>query len=90
MSTTTSLHSNAFNFMSFLNSGVDPRTGLYTASISLPELKANDLAGPLVPIALAFSPLNTQDSGYGFGWNLQLSQFDPVTRMLSLSSGESF
>ncbi|MFA1029387.1 YD repeat-containing protein [Pseudomonas syringae pv. helianthi] len=90
MSTTTSLHSNAFNFMSFLSSGVDPRTGLYTASISLPELKANDLAGPFVPITLAFSPLNTRDSGYGFGWNLQLSQYDPVTRMLSLSSGESF
>ncbi|WP_449124185.1 RHS repeat-associated core domain-containing protein [Pseudomonas viridiflava] len=86
----TSLHSNAFNFMSFISGGVDPRTGLYTVSIALPELKTEDLAGPTVPLALAFSPLNTRDAGYGMGWSLQLSQFSPASQILSLGTGETF
>ncbi|WP_449126261.1 RHS repeat domain-containing protein [Pseudomonas viridiflava] len=90
MTTSTSLHSNAFNFMSFISGGVDPRTGLYTVSIALPELKTEDLAGPTVPLALAFNPLNTRDAGYGMGWSLQLSQFSPASQILSLGTGETF
>jgi len=90
MSSNTSLHSNAFNFMSFFLSQVDPRTGQFTHAISLPELKANYLCGPVVPLQLFFNPLNNRDSGFGRGWNLQLSQFDPATGMLSLYTGESF
>jgi len=90
MAASTTLHSNALNFMSFLNSGVDPRTGLYTVSISLPELKTDDLAGPVIPLGLSFSPLNTQDSGYGLGWDLPLSQYTPHNQILSLSTGETF
>lgn len=41
-----SLHSNAFNFMSFVQGSVDPRTGQYTLGIDLPELNANALCGP--------------------------------------------
>jgi hypothetical protein len=90
MTATSSVSSNALNFMSSMKNGVDPRTGLYTVSISLPEIQANDLRGPGFGLALAYSPLNTQDSGYGFGWNLQLSQYTPATQMLSLSTGETF
>ena len=90
MTTSTSVHSNAFNFMSFLQNGVDPRTGQYTMSISLPDVKTNDLRGPGVPLTLAYNPLNTQDSGFGLGWNLQLSQYTPGDRILSLSTGETF
>ncbi|RMM02132.1 YD repeat protein, partial [Pseudomonas syringae pv. maculicola] len=50
MTTSTSVHSNAFNFMSYLQSGVDPRTGQYTVSINLPEVKSNGLRGPVVPL----------------------------------------
>ncbi|WP_139146077.1 hypothetical protein, partial [Pseudomonas lundensis] len=77
MSTSTTLHSNAFNFMSFIQGQVDPRTGQYTGAITLPELMANQLSGPVVPLQLSFNALNVQDSGFGKGWNLQLSQFDP-------------
>ena len=84
------IHSGAFGFMSFLSNAVDPRTGLYTLSIKLPALKANALAGPELPLTLGFSPLNNQDSGYGHGWNLQLSQYDLNTRVVSLHTGESF
>ncbi|CAM3964340.1 YD repeat-containing protein [Pseudomonas reidholzensis] len=90
MSASTSVHSNAFNFMSFLQNGVDPRTGQYTVAINLPELKANDLQGPAFKLALTYNPLNTQDSGFGLGWNLQLSQYTPHNQVLSLSTGESF
>lgn len=90
MAVSTSVHSNAFNFMSFLQNGVDPRTGQYTVSITLPDVKTNDLRGPIVPLALVYNPLNTVDSGLGLGWNLQLSQFTPNNRVISLSTGESF
>jgi RHS repeat-associated protein len=90
MSTSTSIHSNAFNFMDFIQSQVDPRTGQYTCAISLPELKANNLCGPVVPLQLNFNPLNVADSGFGKGWNLQLSQFNPTNGVLSLYTGETF
>ncbi|MGN2412504.1 RHS repeat domain-containing protein [Pseudomonas syringae] len=87
---TPTVHSNAFNFLSFVQAGVDPRTGQYSCSISLPELKANHLCGPIVPLSLGFSPMNSRDTGFGKGWGLQLSHFDPVTSILSLSTGETF
>ena len=90
MSTSTSVHSNAFNFMSFIEGQVDPRTGQYTCSIELPALLANQLCGPVVPLRLNFNPLNNRDSGFGKGWNLQLSQFNPVSGVLALYTGEVF
>ncbi|MCK8659425.1 sugar-binding protein, partial [Pseudomonas umsongensis] len=90
MTASTSLHSNAFNFLSYVNTGTDPRTGLYTCTISLPALKTNFLIGPEVPLQLRFSPLNHTDSGLGLGWDLQLSQYNPADQILSLSTGETF
>ncbi|MEB0207281.1 sugar-binding protein [Pseudomonas sp. CCC3.1] len=84
------VHSNAFNFMSYLQNGVDPRTGQYTVSINFPVLNANNLRGPSFPLQLAFSPLNTLDTGFGKGWSLNLSQYIPSSKMLALSTGESF
>lgn len=90
MTTSTAVHSNAFNFMNFIHSQVDPRTGQYTCTVALPELKGNHLAGPSVPLQLGFNPLNRDDSGFGRGWNLQLSQFDTLRGVLSLHTGETF
>ena len=90
MTLSTSVHSNAFNFMSFVQSGVDPRTGQYTVSITLPDIKTNGLRGPGFPLALNYNPLNTQDSGFGLGWNLGLSQYTPGSQILALSTGETF
>ena len=87
----TRLHSNAFNFMSFLETGVDPRTGLYTVVTNLPALKANALAGPEIPVALSYNPLNGQNRGFGLGWDLNLTRFEPDgNRMLSLHTGQQF
>ena len=90
MAISTTVSSNAFNFLNFIQSQVDPRTGQYTCAITLPELKANHLCGPVVPLQLNFNPLNNSDSGFGIGWNLQLSQYNPNSRVLSLYTGETF
>ena len=90
MTISTSVHSNAFNFMSFIQNGVDPRTGQYTVSLTLPDIKTNGLRGPGLPLVLSYNPLNTEDSGFGLGWNLQLSQYMPGSGIISLSSGETF
>lgn len=90
MTTQSYIHSNAFNFLSFVAGSVDPRTGQYALAIELPELHANQLNGPNLPLRIAFSPMNNRDSGFGIGWSLNLSQFVPAAGMLSLHTGESF
>ncbi|MCW2098943.1 UNVERIFIED_ORG: YD repeat-containing protein [Pseudomonas psychrophila] len=90
MAASSVVHSNAFNFMSYLQNGVDPRTGQYTVSINFPALNANKLRGPSLPLQLSFSPLNTRDTGFGKGWSLNLSQYTPSSRIVALSTGESF
>jgi YD repeat-containing protein len=90
MTVTSVVHSNAFNFMSFISNSVDPRTGQYTVTLKLPTVPANHLQGPELPVQLAFNPLNTEDSGYGKGWNMNLSQYMPQSRTLHLYTGEQF
>ncbi|GLO57264.1 sugar-binding protein [Pseudomonas putida] len=90
MSTESSLHSNALNFMSLMESGVDTRTGQYTLSIALPELGANYFQGPDVPLTITFNPLNIIDSGWGKGWNLLLTQFTEHNQVITTHSGETF
>lgn len=84
------VHSNAFNFLSFVETGVDPRTGLYTVSLSLPQVMANGLAGPALPASLAFNPMQPDDCGFGIGWSLRSSSYDPIAKQLRLSSGETY
>jgi len=90
MTMSSSLHSNAFNFKSFMSNSVDPRTGQYTITIDLPELKANALIGPSFTLKIDYTALNVEDSGYGLGWNLRLSQYTPHNRILSLYTGETY
>lgn len=90
MTTSSAVHSQAFAFMSYLQGGVDPRTGQYTLSLDFPEIKSNWLCGPDFMFKLSFNPINIIDSGYGFGWNLNLSQFTAHNSILSLSTGETF
>lgn len=89
MAASSSISSNALNFMSAVKSGVDPRTGLYGVSISLPDIQANDLRGPGLALNLAYSVLNKQDNGYGTGWNLQQTQLDMPNNVITLSTGEA-
>ncbi len=79
------LHSNAFNFSGFLTGGVDPRTGTYTCSLTLGELRSNFLQGPSLPIRLFFNPLQTHDGGFGKGWSLALTRYDVPHGLLTLA-----
>lgn len=90
MSTTSTAQSNAFNFTSFVQNSVDPRTGQYTLGIELPELVGNDQQGPALPLNLAFNPMNSTDAGFGHGWSLNLSQYRPASNLLSLQNGETY
>ncbi|RRU23522.1 RHS repeat-associated core domain-containing protein [Stenotrophomonas sp. 278] len=90
MSSTTAIHSNAFNFMSYVQHGVDPRTGQYTVSLALPDVKSHALAGPALPLTLAFSPMNVGDAGFGVGWGINLTSYNTRTWILSVGTGETF
>lgn len=90
MVASTAVHSNAFNFLGALQNGVDPRTGQYTVSIELPALKTNALNGPSIPLVLRFNPLQLSDHGFGYGWGLQLTQYDVSTQIISLHTGETY
>ncbi|OGM50852.1 hypothetical protein ABOM_000793 [Aspergillus bombycis] len=86
----SSIYSQAFNFSSFLQNGVDPRTGLYTYSIDLCDTPSQSLNLPSFKLSLHYNPLNTVDSGLGTGWAFRLPSYEPSTNTLALSTGESF
>ncbi|KAM3516286.1 hypothetical protein MY11210_000045 [Beauveria gryllotalpidicola] len=89
----SSLYSQSFNFDSFLQKGVDPRTGQYTATVVVYETASAARNCPALQLSLTFNPLNTQDVGFGIGWSFNLSSYQHAqvsTKTLSLSTGESF
>ncbi|MHC8384037.1 RHS repeat domain-containing protein [Pseudomonas sp. LB3P14] len=85
-----SVHSNAFNFGEFVAGGVDPRTGLYTCSLSLGTVRSAGLNGPLFGLTLSFNPLNHVDAGYGVGWSLATTHYDLQSKTMTLSGGERY
>ncbi|WP_426118563.1 RHS repeat domain-containing protein [Pseudomonas sp. DSP3-2-2] len=84
------IYSNAYNFLSFVTAGVDPRTGTYSCNISLSALMANALSGPSVPVSIGFNALNTANAGFGLGWTLPLTRYNSTSRELVLSSGARY
>lgn len=85
------LYSQAGNFLSFVNTGVDVRTGQFTLAAKLPALQANALAGPFISPALHFSPLASHTNhGFGLGWQLGCSMLDLNNNQLYLITGEQF
>ena len=84
------VYSNAFNFSSYLNGSVDPRTGQYGAQINLAQLSPE---GPLEvsrSIVLLFSMFEPGRVPYGLGWRLSNTEFDLSSAQLTLISGERF
>ncbi|OJZ79988.1 hypothetical protein ASPFODRAFT_212975 [Aspergillus luchuensis CBS 106.47] len=90
-SNSSDIYSQGFNFQSFLQKGVDPRTGQYTASIQLFDAPSDARNCPSFKLSLSYNPLNTQDTGLGTGWSFNLPSYDHCQRKnLLLSTGESF
>lgn len=84
------IYSNAYNFSSFISSGVDPRTGSYSLSIKLGEFLSHKTSGPLFDLLLVYNAATAQDTGFGRGWGLSLSRFNKSTNVLSLATGQTF
>lgn len=86
----SSFYTGASNFLSAIQGGVDPRTGLFNVNLALANLRSGDLAGPGLALALHYSPLSNRNDGFGRGFALNLSHYDRQKRKLYLSSGESY
>ncbi|CAD6441806.1 34f6a79c-e88d-466b-bef5-8af45c46dfa9 [Sclerotinia trifoliorum] len=87
----STLYSQGVNFGSFVQEGVDARTGQYTSSIALYEAPAKARNCAPFKLSLRFSPLNTANIGFGKGWSLNLSQYQhSAPRSLVLSTGEHY
>jgi RHS repeat-associated protein len=81
----TSTQEGKVNFHSYIDSGVDPLTGTFSANILLATL-----VDPSFEIRLCFSPLNLKDFGFGKGWRIPVSVYNKKTKLLSLSDGRLF
>src|ERR1700761_35826 len=86
---TGDMYSTAFQFYSHINADVDPRTGMYSASVDLASGEGNRLRGPHLAFRLSYSAVDTIDDCFGIGWRLGLTELDIDIGLLSLSSGDS-
>ncbi|KAF7587276.1 hypothetical protein BBP40_007493 [Aspergillus hancockii] len=91
MSSQPPFYSQGFNFESFLQKGVDPRTGQYSCSVDIYETPAQTRNCPEFKLTLSYHALNTQDIGLGSGWTFNLSSYEHRQRKtLMLSTGENY
>lgn len=86
---TGDMYSTAFQFYSHINADVDPRTGMYSASVDLATGEGNRLRGPHLPFRLSYSAADPINDGFGTGWRLGLTELDLDGGLLTLSSGDS-
>lgn len=89
MSSST-FYSQAGNFISSVQGGVDPRTGLFNVSMPLVNLHSCRLAGPALALSLQYSPISSLNEGFGTGFSLNLTRYDTATGKLTLSTGEEY
>ncbi|KAL7924570.1 hypothetical protein ACQKWADRAFT_319602 [Trichoderma austrokoningii] len=87
----SSIYSQGLNFESFLQKGVDPRTGQYTCTVNVYDVPVQARNIATFSLSLSFNPLNTRDVGLGTGWAFNLSSYDHRhRRTISLSTGECY
>ncbi|PYI08541.1 hypothetical protein BO78DRAFT_468512 [Aspergillus sclerotiicarbonarius CBS 121057] len=86
------IYSQGFNFNTYIEKGVDPRTGQYNCAIALYEVPASVRNCPPFNLSLNYNPLNSEDVGLGKGWSFgNLSSYDHRTgKTLVLSTGENY
>lgn len=83
-------YSQANNFISSVQGGVDPRTGLFNINLPLVSLHSGKLAGPEMALSLQYSPLSPVNEGFGKGFSLNLTRYDTDTGKLMLYTGEEY
>lgn len=82
--------SHTSNFVNAMQTGVDPRTGQFMVNFPLVNLVGNNQLGPDLSLSLNYSPLNGNNTGFGTGFSLGITQFSNLTNLLELSSGEKY
>lgn len=83
----------AHNFASASQAGVDPRTGIFSFALPLATLSGHQNLGPFLSLRLNYSPLQSQDAfGLGRGMSLGLTSYDASVTpgRLQLASGEQY
>ena len=87
-----SIYSNAFNFGSFMEGSVDPRTGQYSQTITVMTLQAQNSDSASRPLTITFSALDTINQGFGIGWSMKLPSLELTNgkNALTLSDGRTF
>ena len=81
----------AFNFVSAVQGGVDPRTGLFMMKFPLGTVCASNNSKFTYALALNYSPLlssNLFQLGMGMSWGMTL--YDANKNLLTLQSGEQY
>ena len=89
----SNFYSQAFNFNTFLERGVDSRTGQYMCALPIFESPSEIRNCPPLNLSICYSPLNTQDIGLGRGWRYNFTQYQHRGSddcRLSLSTGEQY
>lgn len=87
----SAIYSQGFNFTSFIQKGVDPRTGQYTCAIAVYDTPAESRNCPSLHLSLTYNPINAQDIGLGKGWSFNLSSYQHRrAKTLLLSTGENY
>lgn len=90
---TGGIHTQANNFLSAMQSAVDPRTGQFNLVFNIELGIANNLGGPSLPFTLAFSSLGShRNQGFGLGWSLLFSELSMAqgAQTLRLGTGEQY
>ncbi len=83
-------YSQASNFNSMVEGGVDPRTGSFNVNMPLAHLVGNRNLGPSLALTLNYSQLSSTNQGFGYGVSLGFSNYDTETGFLQLSTGERY
>ncbi|XXG98285.1 DNA replication protein psf2 [Hypoxylon texense] len=85
------LYSQGFSFGSYVQDGVDPRTGQYTCTVEIYKAPAKIRNCAPLRLSLLYDPLNPRDDGFGPGWSFNLSSYQHrQSKTLILSTGERF
>jgi len=72
------------NFMGALQTGVDPRTGIFSLSVAIANLNGNYGMGPEFNLTLNSNSLNKNNIGFGLGFTLPITTYDKKNKLLSL------
>jgi len=78
------------NFIGSHQTGIDPRTGVFTLHLPLANIHANYGMGPEISLSLTSSSLSQEDEGFGAGFGLPFTTYDKPNRLLRLSTGEQY